>query len=194
MWGIDNSPHMIRAADANLSGEPPEVRRLVHLELADIRDFDLGLRFGLVYFPSFSFDHLLTHGDQASALRCIHRHIGPGGVYAFDLSHTPTIKEDSGWYVQRKPLDEQRTVVRLGFHRTHPEERLMSVDLWYELYEDGLMGERYHEGGEVYLHSPEGIELLLEENGFEIEARYGGHDRRPFTEDSEMLVVVASPA
>ena len=190
-WGIDNSPHMLRAAERNLAREPPEVRRLVRLVKADVRDFDLNERFGLVYFPSYSFDHLLTGEDQASALRCIRRHLAPGGVYAFDLAHIPKLKEDSGWFVQRKPLNRERTVVRLGFKRIYPEKRLMSVDLWYEVYEDGRMLERYHEGGEVYIHTPDGIRRLLEENGFEIEAWYGGHDRQPFNNTSGMMVIVA---
>lgn len=193
-WGIDNSPHMIRAAEANLAKEPPEVRRRVHLELTDVRDFDLGERFGLVYFPSFSFDHLLTREDQVSALRCIRRHIAPGGIYAFDLAHVPKMEAESGWFVERRPLDERRTVVRVGFHKTNPAMRLMLVDLWYELYEDGRMQERYHEGGEVYIHTPEGVKQLLKQNGFQIEALYGGHDRRPFNDGSEMMVVVARPA
>jgi len=192
-WGIDNSPHMLRAAEANLSREPADVRDRVHLELAYVRDFNLGECFGLVYFPSFSFDHLLTSQDQVSALRCIHGHLAPGGVYAFDLAHVPDLKADSGWFVQRKPLDERRTVVRIGFHKTRPEERLMSVDLWYELYDDGRMMERYYEGGEVYIHSPDGVRVLLEENGFEVDAWYGGHDRRPFDDSSKMMVVVARP-
>jgi len=190
-WGIDNSPHMLRAAEANLAREPAGVRERVHLDWADVRDFDLGERFGLVYFPSFSFDHLLTQMDQVSALRCIRRHLAPGGVYAFDLAHVPRLEADSGWFVQRKALDERRTVVRVGFHKTFPEKRLMSVDLWYELYEDGRMLERYHEGSEVYIHSPDGVRMLLEENGFEAETWYGGHDRCPFNDASEMMVVVA---
>jgi len=192
-WGIDNSSHMLRAAEANLAREPADVRGRIHLELADVRNFDIGECFGLVYFPSFSFDHLLTPGDQVSALRCIRRHLAPGGVYAFDLAHIPDIKADCGWFVQRKPLDESRTVVRVGYHKIRPEERLMSVDLWYELYEDGHMQERYHEGSEVYVHSPDGIRILLEENGYEVEAWYGGHDRCPFNDTSEMMVVVSRP-
>lgn len=192
-WGIDNSPHMLSAAEANLTKETAEVRGRVHLELADVRDFDLGEHFGLVYFPSFSFDHLLTRDDQVSALRCIRRHIAPGGVYAFDLAHIPKLEADSGWFVQWKPLNEHRTVVRLGFHKTRPEERLMSVDLWYELYEDGRMLERYHEGGEVYVHTPDGVRQLLKENGYEFAEWYGGHDKQPFTDESEMMVIVVRP-
>ena len=82
---------------------------------------------------------------------------------------------------------------RVGYHKIRPEERLMSVDLWYELYEDCHVQERYHEGSEVYVHFPDGIGLLLEENGYEVEAWYGGHDRCSFDDTSEMMVVVSRP-
>jgi len=190
-WGIDNSPHMIRAALTNLSKEQPEVRQLVHLEQADVRNFDLGERFGLIYFPSFSFDHLLTHEDQVAALRCIRKNVAPDGIYAFDLSNV--VERDSGWFVQRKLLDNKSTVVRLGFHKTCPNKRQMSMDIWYELYKEGRMMERYHEGGEVFIHSAESIKQLLEENGFRINVIFGGHDRRSFTEDCEMMVIIAEP-
>jgi SAM-dependent methyltransferase len=193
-WGIDNSRHMLNAAMTKLSREPPEVRNRVHLELADVRDLDLGEAFGLAYFPSYSFDHILERGDQVRALKAIRRHIAPGGVYAFDLAHVPELKADSGWFVQKRPLDGDRMVVRTGHHRTRTEERIMTVSLWYELYEDGRMLERYFDGSDVYVHSPEGIRELLGETGYEIEALYGGHDRRAFAPESGMMVIVARPA
>jgi SAM-dependent methyltransferase len=192
-WGIDNSRHMLNAAMTKLSREPPEVRNRLHLRLVDVRDFNLGEEFGLVYFPSYSFDHILERGDQVKALKAIRKHIAPGGVYAFDLAHVPEPKADSGWFVQKRPLDRDRMVVRTGHHKTKPEERIMTVSLWYELYEDGRMLERYFDGSDVFVHSPEGIRELLGETGYDIEAWFGGHDRRAFTPESSMMVIVARP-
>lgn len=193
-WGIDNSRHMLRAAEANLLKEPSDVQDLVHINFGDVLDFDLGERFGLIYFPSFSFDHLVAREDQISALKSIHRHMAPDGVYAFYLAHVPKIEPGSGWFAQKRRLDDRRMVDRTGFHRTTPQSRLMSIDLWYELYEDGRMLERYYEGGEVYIHAPEDVRRLLTENGFEIVEMFGGHDRKPFTDASEMMVIVARGA
>ncbi|UCD45845.1 MAG: class I SAM-dependent methyltransferase [Candidatus Bathyarchaeota archaeon] len=192
-WGIDNSPHMLRAADANLAKELVEVRERIHLELADVRDFSLGEGFGLVYFPSFSFDHLLERADQLKALEAIRAHVAPDGVYAFDLAHVPELRADSSWFVQRKPIDERNTVVRTGHHSTDPERRLMTINLWYEHYFDGRMTERYFEGGEVYVHTPDGIWGLLTESGFKVEDWYGGHEEQEFSDESAMMVVVARP-
>lgn len=192
-WGVDNSSHMLKAAEANLLKEPPEVQNRVHLELADVRDFDLGERFGLVYFPSMSFDHILDREDQLRALESIKGHVAPDGVYVFELAHVPEVNADSHWYVQREPLDEGQEVTRTGFHMTDPAKRLLTVNMWYEVYGDGRMLERFYEGGEVYIHSVDGIKELLDEAGFGIEAWYGGHDWSEFTPESEMMVIVARP-
>jgi len=67
------------------------------------------------------------------------------------------------------------------------------MDLWYELYENGRMLERYHEGGEVYVHAPDAVRQLLEENCFEVVEWYGGHDRQLFTDSSKIMVIIARP-
>jgi len=194
VWGIDNSPHMLSAAKAKLTKEKPDVRSRIHLKHADVREFTLPERFGLVYFPSFSFDHLVTRNDQVSTLRCVLRHLALDGVFAFDLAHVPKIEAGSGWFVERKALNDRRIVVRLGFHKTNVEKRLMSMDLWYELHEKGRMLERYHEGGEVYVHDPDSVKRLLVENGFEAAEWYGGHEKEGFTGSSKMMVIVARPS
>jgi SAM-dependent methyltransferase len=190
-WGIDNSRHMLNAAEANLKKEPLEVQNRVYLEHADVRDFDLGMTFGLVCFPSMSFDHILDRGDQLRSLENIKRHVSSNGVFAFELAHLPMVKADSYWYVERKPLNNRLQVTRTGYHKIDPDKRLLIVNMWYEIFEEGRMLERYYEGGEVYIHSVDGIKELLDETGFEIEAWYGGHDWSEFTSESEMMVIVA---
>jgi SAM-dependent methyltransferase len=193
VWGIDSSRYMLNAAEANLAREPKKVRLKVHLRHADARNFDLPVRFGLIYFPSFSFDHLLTREDQLAALGNVRRHLVPGGVYAFDLAHVPEIKAGGGWFIQRHPYGDRLVVVRVGYHKTDAEKRLMSMNIWYELYEDGRMLERYFEGSDVYIHTSEGVRGLLSEAGFEVAELYGSHGGEPFTSESPMMVFVARP-
>lgn len=46
--------------------------------------------------------------------------------------------------------------------------------------------------GDVYVHSSEGIQILLKDYGFEITALYGNYDLKPFTNSSNMVVIVSS--
>jgi len=182
---------MLQAARRKIEEEPPQVRHLITLRKADVRSFDLRETFPYIYFPSYTFDHLLTKEDQLSALHCIRCHLRSGGVYAFDLAHVKEEEPSSGWFVQRKDLGEGRMVVRSGFHRTNPIVRTSSIDLFYDVYVDGRMTERYHEYGEVYIHTPDEIRELLEEAGFEVMAFYGNYEKAPFTEKSENMVIIA---
>ena len=191
VWGIDNSEHMLRVAKRKIEEEPPEARCLITLRRADVRSFDLQETFPYIYFPSYTFDHLLTREDQLSALSCIYRHLRSGGIYAFDLAHVKEDAPSSGWFIQHRDLGEGHMVVRSGFHRMNPAARTSSMDLFYEVYVDGKMTERYHEYGDLYIHTPEGIRDLLEETGFRIIGFYGDHRKAPFTEKSEKMVIIA---
>ncbi len=89
-------------------------------------------------------------------------------------------------------MNDSQTVVRTGFRKVKPLQNLISINLWYELYEDGLLLERYHEAGDVYIHSIESIRKLLKDNGFKVTALYGSYDLKPFTNSSDMMVIVSS--
>jgi len=191
VWGIDNSIHMLKAAENKITNLPEEVRRCIHLQYADVRNFNLNEKFDLIYFPSFSFDHLLSRNDQCSALKSIRKHLSSGGAYVFDLANISINQEKNGWFIQNKQLDDSQTVMRTGFRKVKLLHNIISINLWYELYEDGLLLERYHEAGDVYIHSVESIRKLLKDNGFEITALYGSHDLKPFMDSSDMMVIVS---
>ncbi len=192
VWGIDNSRHMLKAAEEKISRLPEEVSKRIHLQHADVRNFNLNEKFNLIYFPSYSFDHLLSYNDQCSALNSIRDHLLPGGVYVFDLAQVSTYQNKNAWFVQHKQMEDSQTVVRIGYRKVKPLKNLMSIHLWYELYEDGLLVERYHEVGDVYVHSIENIKNVLKNNGFEITALYGSYDWKPLTNSSNVMVIVSS--
>jgi len=70
-----------------------------------------------------------------------------GAPFYIDLAHVPELRAESGWFVQKRPLDGDRVVVRMNHHVTRREERITTVSLWYELFEGGMMLERYLTGG-----------------------------------------------
>jgi len=191
VWGIDNSIHMLKAAKEKITNLPQEIRKRIHLQYADVRNFNLNKKFDLIYFPSFSFDHLLSRNDQCYALAHIRKHLTSRGVYVFDLANVSINQEKNGWFIQNKQLNESQTVIRIGFRKVKPLQNRISINLWYELYEEGLLLEKYHEAGDIYIHSIESVRKLLKDNGFEITALYGSYDLKPFTNDSDMMVIVS---
>jgi len=192
-WGIDTSRHMLKAAEKIIAEEKPETRARLHMALGNAVDFRLPEKFGMIYFPSCSFDHILDPADQRAALHNIKKHLAPDGRYVFDLYLAEELKADRGWFVQRKRLEDGSKVIRSGYHVTRPEKRLMSLDMWYDHVVDGRVAERYYEGSDVYVHDAEEVRKMLDETGYEVVEEYGDHHGKPYEEGDGVIVFVARP-
>jgi SAM-dependent methyltransferase len=57
----------------------------IELVNADMRDFDLGRRFSLIFVARNSLLHLSTQDDFAGFFSAVRRHLTPDGVLAFDI-------------------------------------------------------------------------------------------------------------
>src|SRR5215472_8753627 len=102
--GLDLSPQMLntareRAAAAKVSAE--------HLP-GDMRNFDLGRRFALIFVARNSLLHLHSTGEILAAFATIKRHLAPGGTFAFDIFNPsiPRLARPAG---QRFPVMQKET-------------------------------------------------------------------------------------
>jgi ubiquinone/menaquinone biosynthesis C-methylase UbiE len=193
-WGIDTSQYMLNAADQKIKKLRAKVRNRLHLRKADVIDFQLPEKFNLIYFPSSSFDHIINPDDQQRALENIKLHLTPNGAYIFDLYLVSNLKQDKGWFIERKKKDDSKYVLRTGYQATDLEKKIMTLNMWYEVYKNGRMTERYHEGSKVYIHSAEGIRKLLNETGFRIVKEYGNHNGKPFQKKDNIIVIISEQA
>ena len=82
---LDNAPAMLDIGRRKAAAEGLDVAWFD----ADMRDFDLERRFGLVIIPYRSFLHLLTDDDQAACLSAAFRHLEPGGRFALNFFAPP---------------------------------------------------------------------------------------------------------
>ena len=85
VWGIDNSPVMLRLAKNKLKQWPKKVQHNCRIFTADMTNFNLQKDFNLCIIPFRAFLHNLTTLDQLATLRCIHRHLQGNGILALDL-------------------------------------------------------------------------------------------------------------
>jgi hypothetical protein len=84
-----------------------------------------------------------------------------------------------------------RTVVRSIFKRFNTTRHTCSLDIFYDVYKNGKLLERYHEYGEVALMSRDHVKKLLEKNSFSVERIYGDFDKSKYQNDSPRIVLVA---
>lgn len=83
--GLDNAPAMLDIARRKAATEGLDMTWVE----ADMRDFHLERRFGLIIIPYRSFLHLLTDADQAACLNAVYRHLVPGGRFALNFFAPP---------------------------------------------------------------------------------------------------------
>ena len=196
--GLDNSLVMLAQARSKAKKLRPRIKT-PHFIKGDMRDFDLGQQFNLVFIPFRSFQLLLSVEDQSRALACIKNHLEPGGRLIFNL------------FVPRAACMEQKKSV--GLFRNEPigfaeapkmelEEKSQHDEYNQIIYVKNVVKE-YEEGGtelkrsEVsyalrYTYQRE-VQSLLKNAGYRILETYGNFRREPLSETSEEMIWVSTP-
>ncbi len=188
--GIDNSVHMLRVAREKLAKESEAVRRRVILKRGDMKDFELKQPFPFIYIPSSTFDHNIAVEDQKRTLESVYRHLEKNGVFAFDLEQVSPNKPEASWWIDRKEIEGGKMVVRSIFTRRDLTKHKCSLDLFFDVYKNGKLLERYHEYGEVAIISKDEITGMLEETGFKVFSVYGDFDKSKYRKTSPKIVLV----
>ena len=79
--GLDQSSQMLSAANRRAAASGTQVQ----LVEGDMREFDLGRRFSLIFVARNSLLHLSEPDEFAAFFSSVRRHLEPDGVLAFDI-------------------------------------------------------------------------------------------------------------
>jgi len=90
--GLDLDPRMLAALREKLAARQPAAT----LYEADMRDFSLPDRYGLIVIAFNSFLHNLTQADQVKTLRNCRHHLGAGGRLVMNVFH-PSLEKLMQW-------------------------------------------------------------------------------------------------
>lgn len=203
MTGLDLAPDMLDIARQKLAALSPETQARVTLLHGDMREFDLGQRFGLITIPFRAFLHLLTVQDQRQALHAIRRHLEPDGrliLNVFDphlelmAAHMGALGSALKKQAEFILPDNGRRVLFWDSRQYDPERQIIDeTDLYEELDEAGRVTSRTYVSLTLrYVYRYE-MQHLLELCGFTIEALYGDWNRGPFRPGGEQIWI-ARPA
>ena len=183
--GLDLSAHMLttareRAATANVS---------VEYVLADMRNFDLGRKFALIFIARNSLLHLHSTEDLLAAFAAVRRHLAPGGIFAFDVFN-PNVRLLARPPGQRYPVFQVETE---SFGKLSVEE---STD--YDHASQVGRGRWYISAPanpdawvltlELRNIFPQELPLLLAAGGFHLISRMGDLSQTPFNSTSRFQV------
>lgn len=187
--GLDASNEML---DVLREKNPPQNVSLVH---GRIEDFDLGSgRFRLITAPFRAMQHLLDPQSQLAALRNIHRHLAPEGVFVFDvfdpnLAAIAVEEEaevlDATFEYQGDKMRRYATVVR------DLSTQVMALTFRFEGENADLIGSTRFHMRWYYRYE---IEHLLARAGFTNVTFYRDFARTPWSSGSEIVVVAIRQA
>lgn len=99
--GVDISEEMLDLAKRKISKDGGNIRFLQ----GDMRNFDLGEKFKLIFIPAQSLSHLYTRGEIEDCFRCVRRHLADEGRFLIELFN-PSMKMLARETDHRYPVDQ----------------------------------------------------------------------------------------
>lgn len=167
------------------------------LHQADMSDFSLPRRFGLIMIPFNAFIHNMTQEAQIRCLQLCREHLLPGGLLAFDtfFPAVEAIGTPANTRVMEGEFPHPETGLPMRMYDTRTFDRVAqtqhSINEVELLAADGSVQTVHRsEIRSRYMYKNE-MELLLRVAGFARWEIYGDFDRRPLTLETDAMIVAA---
>jgi SAM-dependent methyltransferase len=186
--GLELSPALLHRAKRKAA----EAGIAVSFAAGDLRRFDLGRSFPLILLPYNTLNHLLDPASIRAAFASVRAHMDARSRFVIDTF------QPSPAFLSARPED-RRPILRY-VDPARAEEVVLSEENHYDpatqvnrivwSYEIGGRAEARVEELTMRLYFPSELDALLGREGFVIEAKYGGYDRRPFDSVSSQQLYV----
>jgi SAM-dependent methyltransferase len=180
-----------------LRGKAASLGLSPRLHQADMSDFSLPRRYGLIMIPFNAFIHNMTQEAQIRCLKLCRHHLLPGGKLAFDtfFPSLEIVGASQNTRVLEGELPHPQTGLPMRMYDTRSFDRVAQVQHSrneLELLDDNGDVQTVHrsEVSSRYIYKQE-MALLLRVAGFPRWEIYGDFDRRPLTLENEAMVVMA---
>jgi SAM-dependent methyltransferase len=183
--GVDNSESMLSVARAK--------SLQVDWVNADVRDFDLAMKFPLIIFPYNALCHFLQEDELISCFRCIKNHLTHDGVLIidiFNLSSKYLSILQSKERTKVSIFQDLNDVVNVVMSITRDYDEVGSIVTSQALFEFSGGKPNVIEEFQFIAYLPEKINSLLRGNGFSIENKYGDYKYSFFEPDSPNQIFV----
>ena len=195
VWGFDRSHSMLDRLTAKIEHLDDDVQSRISVHHADMRTFQCPRRYRLIVVPFNAFLHLLERDGQEAALRNVAEHLEDGGRFVISFFN-PRLDRPEELVRHRgtKTMLNGETVSRFEAQTFDRKARRTTVHYFIDISRQDRELRRVTACFTIrYMEHEEVIELL-ESCGLQVLETYGGWDYSPFTENSEMMVLVARRA
>ncbi len=191
--GLELSPDML--ADAQRKADERGVE--VEWVQCDMREFDLGRTFDLVFIAANSLLHLHEAEDLVGCFQSVRRHLAPGARFIFDVFN-PSVRmlaQADGVRRRRDELsfvDPHRGVVHVDVAETYDAAAQVTRGRWY--FSTDSEADFVVAPLEIRSIFPQELPLLLSLGGLGVVERFGDWSRGPLTADAALQLYVCEPA
>ena len=183
--GLDNSAQMLTGARRRARAAAARVEFVE----ADMREFELGQQFSLIFIARNSLLHLSEQHEFAAMFGAVRRHLLPDGVFAFDIFN-PDLSMSSRPGTERFPVMRKASQLygELTVEATSDYDAVSQVNraTWF------ISTPEQHDAWVAPLHLrwifPQELKALLAANGFRLERRDGDYSGADFTGASRLQV------
>lgn len=158
----------------------------------DMRDFSIPRQFDTVILAGNALAHLLTNQDLRACMTCVHRHLRPGGAFVLIAFH-PNLQiltnppDHRGPFGRYQAVDGSGEVVvtTSSVYAADTQIAHVTTHTRYPGREEEVQGDL-----KLRMVFPQELDALLENNGFEIIAKYGNFEMEPFGGQAESQIII----
>jgi SAM-dependent methyltransferase len=184
--GIDLTPAMLAHARRKSDG------LAIDWHLADCRSFALDRRFALAVMSGNAFQACLADADQAALFAAVHRHLAPGGHFAFETRNPRRAdlygnETESFWHSFVDRLGRNIDVSLIEHY--DPARSVLTCRVIRRVH--GEAGDPRVTTIRIRYTAPDEINRRLADAGFAVAEQHGDFDRSALTADSPSIVTVA---
>lgn len=190
--GLELSPDMLAEARRKADERGVEVEWVQ----GDMREFDLGRTFDLVFIAANSLLHLHEAEDLVDCFRSVRRHLAPGARLIFDVFN-PSVRmlaQADGVRRRRDALslvDPERGVVHVDVAESYDAVAQVTRGRWY--FSTDSEADFVVAPLEIRSIFPQELPLLLSLGGLRILERFGDWSREPLTADAALQLYICEP-
>jgi 2-polyprenyl-3-methyl-5-hydroxy-6-metoxy-1,4-benzoquinol methylase len=187
MTGIDFTAAMLNEARTKSNAAHAQISWVE----GDMRSFDLGQQFNMIFLPANTLCHLLTNADFEACIKCVQNHLSKNGRFIVDvfvpnlsLLLASSARREFSRYLDPNGMGE---IVVTSLNQYAADTQINHVQTFYKLpgQLDEIAGEL-----NMRMYFPQELDALLCYNGFAIEAKFGTYNEARFGPQSEKQLVV----
>jgi len=182
---VDYSEEMLAIFRKKVNGS-----QNVKIICQDVCELNLEEQYDLIMIPSNSIAEIIDPKKRRLALRRIHEHLTPDGIF-FCTMYNPAyrIQQADGniRYLGKYDLDNNRTLVITYYNVYYPAASIISGTQFYEIYQKNRLIEKRCLDIKFSVISKEEICKMARKEGFTLKAIYGDYEPYHYDEASMFM-------